>query len=105
MGSLVKVATFQNSLEAHVAQGLLEAEGLQSYLEGEHGNLAMSYATSAIGGVRLMVEQADTELALAVLSRSEECVPRGEEWQCLKCFETVDAGFEVCWNCEADRPQ
>ena len=53
MGKLIKIATFQNSLDAHFAKGLLEAEGLQSYLEGEHGNLALSYVGSAIGGVRL----------------------------------------------------
>ena len=105
MGKLIKIATFQNSLDAHFAKGLLEAEGLQSYLEGEHGNLALSYVGSAIGGVRLMVDEAEREAATDILNREEPAAARGEDWLCQKCFETVDAGFDVCWNCEADRPQ
>ncbi len=31
----------------------------------------------------------------------EEHVPR---WTCPKCGEDVPAGFEICWNCNADYP-
>ena len=34
--------------------------------------------------------------------------PPGEEvdreWTCPACNETVPAGFEVCWNCNAAHP-
>jgi len=104
VSSLIKIATFHNPLEAHFAQGLLEAEGLQSYIEGEHANLALSYVGSAVGGVRLLVSEADRQLALAVLDRADESKATGAEWVCSKCCETVDVGFDVCWSCGSDRP-
>ncbi len=91
-------------MDAHFAQGLLEAEGLQSFIEGEHANLALSYVGSAVGGVRLLVLDTDRQLALEVLNRAEEKAQGGEEWICGKCRETVDAGFDVCWSCGSDRP-
>ncbi len=105
MSSLIKIATFHNPMDAHVAQGLLEAEGLPSYIEGEHANLALSYVGSAVGGVRLLVSAAHRQLALEVLERAEENKTTGAEWMCGKCCETVDAGFDVCWSCGSDRPQ
>ena len=104
MGSFVKIATFHNPLDAHFAQGRLEAAGLQSYIEGEHANLALSYAGTAIGGVRLLVSEADRQLAMEVLDQGATDEPAGVEWMCRKCCETVDAGFDVCWNCGSDRP-
>jgi hypothetical protein len=26
------------------------------------------------------------------------------EWQCERCGESVPANFDLCWNCELDRP-
>ena len=28
-----------------------------------------------------------------------------EEWQCPSCGETVDGGFDLCWNCQAERAE
>ena len=27
-----------------------------------------------------------------------------DEWQCITCGEPVPGNFELCWNCETDRP-
>lgn len=31
--------------------------------------------------------------------------PAGGEWVCPECRAPGEAGFDVCWNCGADRPQ
>ena len=68
---LVSVAGFRDPTEAHFAQGMLEAAGIESLLQGENANALYPGALR----VRLQVREADAAAARALLSDTELDTP------------------------------
>ncbi len=65
--NLVVIATFNNSVEATLSQGLLKAQGIESWFQDEATvNLAW-YLTIAVGGIKLFVRAEDEQLARTIL--------------------------------------
>lgn len=71
---LVEVASFETAFDAHLALGLLAAEGLKASIADEHMVSAYSPLTYAVGGVRLLVRAPHAERAKAILAARQ----RGE---------------------------
>jgi hypothetical protein len=65
MEKLVLLASFFNATDAHLLKGLLESEGMESFVFDERS----SSVTPLIGGVRLMVWETDLERAKEIMSR------------------------------------
>ena len=65
------VAHFTDALEAHVARGLLESEGIDAHLGDEHLTQANWEWRLAVGGIKLRVADAHAERAHAVLRAME----------------------------------
>jgi len=71
---LVPIASFASALDAHLARGLLESEGLRVTVADEHmvwANAALAYA---LGGVKLLVRAPHAARAVAILAARQ----RGE---------------------------
>ncbi|MCD9032611.1 DUF2007 domain-containing protein [Luteimonas sp. Y-2-2-4F] len=64
----VVVASFTDPIEAHLARGRLQAEGLDARLDDEHSNLANWEWRLAIGGAKLRVPAAQADRAREVLA-------------------------------------
>lgn len=62
--NLVTVKHYLQPHEAHLAQGVLEGEGIEVVLQDEH--LSQLYG-SALGGVRLQVAEKDLTRAIEIL--------------------------------------
>lgn len=62
--SLSTIATFPNTMLAHIAKGLLESHGIQATVLHEHFHSTYSFA---LGEVPLMVESDDLEIAQQIL--------------------------------------
>lgn len=71
---LVEVASFETAFDAHLALGLLAAEGLKASIADEHMVSVYSPLTYAVGGVRLLVRAPHAERARAILAARQ----RGE---------------------------
>ena len=69
MTKLIVVDSFANVLDAHVARGLLESEGIPAMLHSEHHVTAFWPLANALGGVRLQVEEHRAADARDVLRR------------------------------------
>ena len=70
--SLVTVATFTKSAEAHLRRLALQQAGIKAFLQDEHfSDVNFWGMANAIGGVKLQVDPADVELALRVLNEAE----------------------------------
>lgn len=65
------VAHFTDSMEAHLARGLLQAEGIDAHLGDEHLALANWEWRLAIGGIKLRVVDAQADRARTVLRALE----------------------------------
>lgn len=63
----VAVARFPDPLEAHIACGRLRAEGIDAHVADAHMGLANWEWRLAVGGTRVLVDEADAERARAVV--------------------------------------
>jgi predicted nucleic-acid-binding Zn-ribbon protein len=107
-GELVTLCSYRDLPEALLAQGKLQAQGIECFLADENIVRMDWYWSNLIGGVKLQVAAEDRDAAQAVL---HEDIPVGftaeevgEEYQqpaCPKCgslnihFETVDKGIAL----------
>jgi len=67
MNDLVVVKTFNNEIEANIVKGRLEAEGIQSLIEGGNVIPYLSFFTPGRKGVQLKVFIKDKEKALKLI--------------------------------------
>ena len=65
---MVTVATFDHMVDAHIALGRLQAEGLQAYLGDEHLVQADWLYSIAVGGIKLQVAPQDADRARRILA-------------------------------------
>lgn len=65
---MVTVATFDNMVDAHIALGRLQAEGVPASLADEHLVQTDWLYAIAVGGIKLQVEPALVERALRILA-------------------------------------
>ena len=64
---LVTVARFADPLEAQIACGRLRAEGIDAHVADAHMGLANWEWRLAVGGTRVLVDEADAEFARKVM--------------------------------------
>jgi hypothetical protein len=104
---LVAVASFLNVQEASIAKGLLEEEGIETFVDGAEAATTLWYVGTALGGVQLLVSQRNATKAkhlLASVERSHRDDSETEAtWTCARCGADVEGDFEVCWSCGRPR--
>lgn len=111
IAKFVVVAKFFNEQEAHIAKANLAAGGVESMVEGANTNAMLSHVGSALGGVRLLVAEADKNRAQEILAAYEKQNARGKStqghstWFCGTCREVLDVSFETCWSCGNERSE
>jgi hypothetical protein len=66
---LVVVSTFLNQIDAEIAQGALEAAGIESMVSADDAGGVRPHLW--MGGVRLLVRAEDAEEASEILGRSK----------------------------------
>ena len=71
-GKLVTVGTFDMPTEAHLAKGLLEANGLTAFLADELTVGVAWHLSNAVGGIKLQVPETDVERATGILAARED---------------------------------
>lgn len=67
-GPLVTIMTFRDLPQALLAQGKLEAEGIESVLGDENVVRMDWFWANAMGGIKLQVRSQDAQLAIAALN-------------------------------------
>jgi hypothetical protein len=74
---LVTIAAYSSPFEAHIVQGRLESEGIESFIQDEATaqNLTAIFGTDLAGYVRLQVRESDRERALEILALADEDLP------------------------------
>ncbi|MDZ4795790.1 MAG: DUF2007 domain-containing protein [Bacteroidota bacterium] len=72
--------SYNNYIEAHIAKGVLEAEGIGSWLKDENTVTIDPILTNAVGGIKILVAKADAERAWEILE-----LLRKEQKQAIVC--------------------
>ena len=70
-GKLVTVTTYDTPTEAHLAKGLLEANGLTVFLADELTVGVAWHLSNAVGGIKLQVSENDVKRAANILAADE----------------------------------
>ena len=109
----VTLAAFHMPVEAQLARGRLEAEGIKAFLTGG-GSVDLFGGIQGVGGlIDLQVSEADAERAAEILAAHED-ERHGSDgdavaddtalWLCPLCGDAVGDDLNVCSSCETPRP-
>jgi hypothetical protein len=91
--AFVTIDSFTNPLDAHIAKGLLESEGIPAILHSEHHVWSSWPYSFALGGVGLQVPEVFVDRATDLLARQ-----RGGEFE-RALAEQQDIPEERCGCC------
>ncbi|MDB5197825.1 MAG: hypothetical protein JWP88_2196 [Flaviaesturariibacter sp.] len=68
----IPVQVYVNYIDAHIAKGQLEEEGIECWLKDEHLVSTTPFLTQAVGGIKLMVAEHDLEQTKEFLALLKE---------------------------------
>jgi hypothetical protein len=102
---LITIRKYDSPQEAHLSNNALESADIASFVADDASTAWLWYMGTALGGAKLQVARRDAERALEVLRENEspQTASDATDWVCAQCAAEVDAGFDVCWSCEAER--
>jgi Putative prokaryotic signal transducing protein len=67
----IQIASFDNYLLANMTMGLLQQNGIECNIKDQNTILTDPLLSNAIGGIKLVVAQADEQSALALIKEAE----------------------------------
>ena len=102
-----KIYSAANAMEAHLIQGLLERESIETNLSGEGLSIATGGLPTDVIQVEIQVNEEKYAEAVKIISNYEEILKQpakdGESWECEECTKVNPEVFEICWGCQANR--
>lgn len=98
---LVKVAAYENAIQAHLARGRLEAEGIPAFVCHEHHVWAYWLYSLLLGGVKVYVHVKDEDRAREVISAHDGgayALPEEEVPSCPRCKSEQVMRGRMSWK-------
>jgi predicted RNA-binding Zn-ribbon protein involved in translation (DUF1610 family) len=68
MNDFILINVYSNYVDAHIARGVLEEEGINCWLKDENTLTIDPILTNAVGGIKLMVVRSQAERAAEILT-------------------------------------
>jgi rubrerythrin len=106
------VMTFNQSFEAQLAKNLLENEGIEALMAGEHTSDVL-FGNPGLGDqIVLQVREEDAKRAAGILAEVaaaklednwEDEAESGDVWVCSICGEPISNLLSVCYSCQTPR--
>ena len=97
------VGVYSSITEASIVRGRLDQAGIRSWMQEELTAGQLFQVGTALGGVKLQVANNDLQRARELIADEPSQGTTGAAWNCPRCGSDVDAGFEICWSCQATR--
>jgi hypothetical protein len=70
--NLIAVRSYDDYISAHLMMGRLKEESITCFLKDEHSVTIGPFLSNIIGGIKLMVPEAEFEKALELLNQFEK---------------------------------
>ncbi len=97
------VYTNENRFLVFNVQNILQNAGIKNALKNEFIGGGAGDLSPFDTWLELWVEKdADYKRAMELINDLEK--PNSFEWTCSKCNERNSASFEICWQCQTERP-
>jgi hypothetical protein len=99
----------RDSMDAALAKNLLESSGIEAFVVGGMLEACAPEVPALLATPRVWVAVEDFDRAKDlvdewVAKRNAESHVVRAPWTCAACGEKVTASFDICWNCQAERP-
>ena len=108
---IVEVFEAQSDGTAHLVKALLDDAGIQARIVGEMlkgvaGELPLGQTIAP----RVWVFENDAPRAREIIAEWEkrylaDRARQAAPWQCSQCSAEVEGSFDICWKCQAPRPE
>ena len=102
-----EVYSAANATEAHLIQGLLERESIETNLSGENLSTLWGGLKTDFSQVNILVDEEKYAESMEIISNYEDIIKQpvqnGKSWQCEECNKVNPDIFEICWSCQANR--
>ena len=110
MGKIMKykkIYSPSNTIEAHLIQGLLEQESIETNLSGKDLSTIWGGLQTDFNQVEILVDEEKYAEALEIITNYEDILRQpakdGKSWECEGCDSVNPETFEICWSCQANR--
>lgn len=97
------VYTNENKIIVENIRNLLAMEGIESVLRNEYAGGGMGELPPVETWPEIWVEPEDYSRAEVLVDNLMNAAPK-EGWLCRGCGEENAAAFEICWNCQSQKP-
>ena len=97
------VGVYSSLTEASIVRGRLDQAGIRSWMQEELTAGQLFQVGTALGGIKLQGADSDLQRARELIADGPSQETTGSPWTCPRCGSDGDAGFEVCWSCQATR--
>ncbi|MFT4925381.1 MAG: hypothetical protein ACI8WB_001474 [Phenylobacterium sp.] len=93
-----------NIIEANVVKGLLQGEGIDVQLKGEHLMGALGELPPTDICVEVLVETIKLDAATVIIADyiASQKNTDMSDWTCDSCGEQNSHNFEICWQCQRE---
>jgi hypothetical protein len=92
-------------VEAQMLKDHLSQAGIATTIVGDHLSGAVGELPANIFPTLWVLDDSDLERATHLTAVFFDRPPvSGNAWQCTVCGESIDGGFEICWNCGSPNP-
>ena len=93
-----------NVIEANVVKGLLQGEGIDVQLKGEHLMGALGELPPTDVCVDVLVEAIKQDAAALIIAdyQAGQKSTKTGDWTCESCGEQNSHNFEICWQCQRE---
>ena len=102
-----KIYSAANAAEAHLIQGLLQQDSIETILKGEGLSNVWGGLQTDFNQVEILADEDKHAEAIEIISRYQEILRQpaqdGISWECEGCHSVNPEKFEICWSCQANR--
>ena len=108
--NVVEVLVCYNILEAEIAKGVLEKNGIEVFVVRDDCG-GMEPQLQITEGIKVLVPSAQLQEASDLLKNMNGPETSGKQaqeettWKCDQCGELLESQFTDCWNCGAPREE
>ena len=98
--------TSTDSSRIGLCQSVLESAGIASFVQNESSPWLGNMMSPAVQPTLCLIDDSRYEEAVELLKPYQESSKIVlSDWTCTNCGEGNPGSFDVCWNCEAEKPE
>ena len=99
--------TSMDSTRIGFYKSVLDEAGIPCFIQNETTSQLVNMLAMVFQPTLCIINDEQYEQALALLKPHHEVgsIMTAEEWLCPCCKESNPASFDLCWNCQAAKPE